>query len=288
MNLDKWIDLVFSANFIATLALAGIWVAFRTLALRWASLTALWEGEGREKAKSSIRIGFLIALFTGFLLIWGPATGKVVASIFVFLSAVGFAVKELLASFSGSLYRMRAKTYGLGDRITIGSHRGDVVDLNLISTTLLEVGPGPCGTQQTGRKITFSNSRLLSQFVINETLIEQFNYHVIEIPLKRTENWKLAKQILSDSATKQAASFIDAARRKLTEVEKERSAAMPSVDPRVWIELGDEETLILKLRMAMPIQMRERIEQAVTDEFLEKFYPIKPLEEVLGRTISSN
>lgn len=287
MMTDKWIDLVFSANFIATLALGGIWAALRTLALKWAGLTPIWSGEERLKAKSAIRIGFLIALFTGLLLIWGQATGKVIVSIFVFLSAIGFAVKELLASLSGSLYRMRSKTYGLGDRITIGKHRGDVIDLNLISTTLLEVGPGSEGTQQTGRRVTFSNSRLLNEIVINETLIEQFNYHVVEIPLKRCENWKLAKQILLDSATNQAASFIDAARRKLAEVEKERSAAIPDVDPRVWIEMGSKECLTLKLRMAIPAQMRERIEQAVIDEFLEKFYPIKPLEEVLGRTISS-
>ncbi len=284
--MDKWIDIIFTANFVATLAYFGIWLAVRYGALKWIERVNLWKKEEKARAKS-IAKGFLLgALFLGALFIWGEATSRLLVSLFVFLSATGFAVKELLACISGSMMRVRGKTYALGDRIAIGNLKGDVVELNLISTTLLELGPDKGSQQHSGRRITFSNSRLLQEAVINESLLDNFSFHTMAVPLQRTENWKLAKQLLMDIAQEHCASFLDAARRRFSEFEKTISSNMPDVEPRVWIEMDTAETFILYLRIVVPISMRGRLEQTVLDEFLEKFYPIRPLEELLGKTIS--
>lgn len=284
--IDKWIDIIFTANFVATLAYFGIWLAVRYGALKWIMSANMWHGDEKIRARSVAKGFFLVLLFLGVLFIWGEATSRMLVSLFVFLSAMGFAVKELLACVSGSLMRFRSKTYSLGDRISIGSLKGDVVDMNLLSTTLLEVGPNEGSLQHSGRRITFSNSRLLKEAVINESLLHNFSFHTLALPLQRSENWKLAKQILIDTAQEHCASFLDAARRRFSEVEKTLGSNIPDVEPRIWIEMADAETLTLYLRMAAPIAMRGRLEQAVLDEFLEKFYPIRPLEDVLGKTIS--
>jgi len=286
--MDKWIDVVFSANFVASLAYLGMWFASRYAIIKAIERVNIWRKEEQIRIKSGVKGIFLVVLFVGVLLIWGEATSRMIVSVFVFLSAMGFAVKELLACVSGSMMRMRSKTYTLGDRIAIGDLQGDVVELNLLSTTLLEIGPDKRSLHHSGRRITFSNSRLLTEAVINESLIDNFSFHTITVPLQRSENWKLAKQLLIDVAQEHCSSFLDAARRRFSEVEKAVSGSMPDVEPRVWIEMGDAQTLTLFLRMAVPIPMRGRLEQAILDEFLEKFYPIQPLEELLGKTISPN
>ena len=38
--------------------------------------------------------------------------------------------------------RATSRSFKLGDRIEIGDYRGDVIDYNLFTTTILETGPG--------------------------------------------------------------------------------------------------------------------------------------------------
>mgnify|MGYP001215256827 CR=1 FL=1 len=56
--------------------------------------------------------------------------------------ALVIATKELILCVSGALIKGGARSFNIGDRIQVKEFRGDVIDQNLLTTTILEVGPG--------------------------------------------------------------------------------------------------------------------------------------------------
>lgn len=91
-----------------------------------------------------------------------------VVSIGLFSLILGLAVQTPMTSFLGWIYILVRAPYHVGDRIQIGSAKGDVIDVSYIDTTLWEVGGDILSSDHpTGRIIKFPNSKVLSSTVYN-------------------------------------------------------------------------------------------------------------------------
>jgi small-conductance mechanosensitive channel len=81
---------------------------------------------------------------------------------------LGFALQTPITSLIGWVYLLIRQPYKVGDRIEIGSARGDVIDVSYLDTTLWEFGGPYLSTQHpSGRIIKFPNSLVLSETVYN-------------------------------------------------------------------------------------------------------------------------
>jgi small-conductance mechanosensitive channel len=136
--------------------------------------------------------------------------------------AVAFAIttKELLQSVLASMLKAVTDPFSIGDRIEIGGFRGDVVDQNLLTTTMLEVGPEPAFHLRIGRKITFPNVRLLDSYVVNESYTGHYIVHAFAVPVGAEEDWRQAEAILLDAARAACEGFIEDARRSMKSLEE--------------------------------------------------------------------
>ncbi|HEX5890182.1 MAG TPA: mechanosensitive ion channel family protein, partial [Pyrinomonadaceae bacterium] len=83
---------------------------------------------------------------------------------------LGFALQTPITSFIGWIYILVREPYRVGDRIQIGTARGDVIDVGYLDTTLWEFGGEYLSTEHpTGRVIKFPNSNVLNTPVYNYT-----------------------------------------------------------------------------------------------------------------------
>jgi small-conductance mechanosensitive channel len=81
---------------------------------------------------------------------------------------LGFALQTPITSLIGWVYLLIRQPYKVGDRIEIGSARGDVIDVSYLDTTLWEFGGPYLSTQHpSGRIIKFPNSLVLNETVYN-------------------------------------------------------------------------------------------------------------------------
>lgn len=81
---------------------------------------------------------------------------------------LGFALQTPITSLIGWIYILIRQPYRVGDRIQIGSAKGDVIDVSYLDTTLWEVGGPYLATQHpSGRVIKFPNSLVLNETVYN-------------------------------------------------------------------------------------------------------------------------
>jgi len=82
--------------------------------------------------------------------------------------AITFALQQPLLSLLGWVYIMTKQPYLVGDRVSIGQTKGDVIEVDFLVTTIWEVGGELVSTNQpSGRVVTVPNSMVLSSEVTN-------------------------------------------------------------------------------------------------------------------------
>ena len=212
------------------------------------------------------RNGLLLLMMLGLILIWGEELRTLALSIVAIAVAFVVATKELIMCVTGSILKAGAGSFSVGDRIQIKDFRGDVIDQNLLATTILEVGPGKLTHQRTGRMAVIPNAMFVSEPVINESFTHDYVLHVFTVPFKRDDDWRGAQKAILESASNQCAPFLEEVRRYMNRVSVSRGLESPSVDPRVTMQVPTAGEVHLIVRVPVKSGQRGIVEQAIMAE----------------------
>lgn len=227
--------------------------------------------ELRRKWLVQTRNGLILLFLLGLVMIWGQELRTLALSIVAIAVAFVVATKELILCFMGTLVKGGARSFDIGDRIQVKDFRGDVIDQNLLATTILEVGPGKLTHQRTGRATVIPNSLFVSEPVINESFTEDYVLHVFTVPFKRDDNWQLAQQVLLEVAQAQCEPYLESARKYMRRLGDRRGLEVPVVDPRVSLQVPVAGEIHLVVRYPCRPAQRSAIEQAILLEAFGKY-----------------
>jgi small-conductance mechanosensitive channel len=265
-----------SQHIVLTLLVISTAIALRLISIELInrSAHATWEVKRKRRVSTNSILTFVVLILL--LFIWSTELQTLALSFVAFAVAFVFAAKELFMCLTGGLLRTNY-AFAIGDRIEVAGIRGDVIDKNLLSTKVLEIGPGQTTHQYTGRSVTIPNSFFLSHTVINESFLGNFVLHPFTIPLRVEENWREAEKILLRVSHEECSSFYDAAQTYLDRVQRKANLETPSIHPRVHIRVVDQKMLHLIVRVTIPAYDKGKIEQAIVKRFLSEFNRGVPL-----------
>jgi small-conductance mechanosensitive channel len=250
-------------------------VILRTLTARFIR-RHVTSSELRGRLLMNFRNGFLLLGLLGLALIWGDQIRSLALSIVAIAVAFVVATKELILCVSGAILKSGAGSFNLGDRIQVKDFRGDVIDQTLLATTVLEVGPGKTAHQRTGRMIVIPNALFLSEPVINESFTDHWDFHVFTVPFKREDDWHAAQKALLAAANRHCKPYLESVRKYMTKVGVSRGLEVPSVDPRVTIQVPVASEIHLTVRLPAKPGQRSYIGQAILSEvFADTDYSTK-------------
>jgi small-conductance mechanosensitive channel len=247
---------------ISTALLLIIVVVLRYLSGRFIRKTVVSQ-ELRRKWIVQTRNALILLLLLGLILIWGEELRTLAFSVVAIAVALVIATKELILCVTGSILKSGAGSFDIGDRIQIKDFRGDVIDQNLLATTILEVGPGKLTHQRTGRMAVIPNAMFLSEPVINESFTHDYVLHVFTVPFKREDNWQAAQQAFLESASKHCKPYLEKVRKYMRQVSEEKGLDVPSVEPRVRLSVPAAGEIHLIIRIPTKMAERNYIEQAI-------------------------
>ncbi|MFH1055670.1 MAG: mechanosensitive ion channel domain-containing protein, partial [Candidatus Altiarchaeota archaeon] len=135
----------------------------------------------------------ILAQFTG-------NTASLGVSIGVFSAGVAIALQQPIMSILGWSVIMSKRPYKVGDRILVRNIKGDVAEITLFHTVLLEVGREMGGDDPTGVKITLPNNIVLIEPVLNYTSDFPYIWDYIPVSVTYESDIKLAKELVRTAA----------------------------------------------------------------------------------------
>lgn len=240
----------------------------RTLIVRSISRNSALTMEAKRRWVVSVRNTMVFVFLLGLVVIWAHELQAFAVSLVALAAALVLATKELILCWSGAALRVGGKVYSVGDRIQIGGHRGVVLDHDIFTTKLLEIGPGQSSHLYTGRVTVFPNSLLFTSALIKENPSQEYGLYTLTVPLKAEDEWKGAEQRLLEAAKAECAPFMDEASRQMKLLEQLHLHEAPSPEPRITIQLTEAGLPLLVLRFPAPDRGRSRIEQAILRRYL--------------------
>jgi small-conductance mechanosensitive channel len=239
------------------------------LAVRSAEKSQLHTDQRRRFINNSRGI-FLLVIFISVLITWKNEIYTVIISVAALAAGIAIASKELILCLMGSFYKASTRPFSVGDRIVVNDIRGDVIEIGLLSTMVLEVGPGELTHQYTGRAITIPNSLFLSHKIINETYSEDYVLHVFVVPVAIKNQWQIHQETLLAAAKESCNQYVARATKHFQALAKRRHVDSPNIEPRVTIKAHDKDVINMIVRVTIPVQKRGIIEQEILKNYYSK------------------
>lgn len=229
----------------------------------------------RRRWLVQLRNGLLLVLVFGLFMIWSNELRTFALSLVAIAVALVIATKELIICISGTLIKSGSHAFQLGDRIQIKDYRGDVIDQNLLTTTILEVGPGKNMQQRSGRMIVIPNSLFATEPLINESYSKDYVLHTFTVPFKRTDDWRRAQQELLRVSQGYCKDYIADVKRHFDRISYRTGLDTPAVEPRVTLQVEEAEDITLVVRVPTRTEGRNWLEQSIlTDVFSENDFSV--------------
>ena len=184
----------------------------------------------------------LIIPFIGIFLvgaIWLPAFEQFGA--FLGLMAAGFAIalKDPLTNIAGWLFILFRKPFVVGDRVQIGEHAGDVIDIRLFQFTILEIGNWVDADQSTGRIIHLPNGKVFMESQANYSTGFEYIWNEISVNITFESDWKEAKTILQNLINKHAEHLSKSAEKEIFEASKNFMIYYKHLTPIVYTTIKE-------------------------------------------------
>lgn len=256
----------YRGNLVATGVLVLALLVFRVFSLRLVRRVEASSAAMRLRWTATLRNISVLVFLLGMVVIWATELRTFALSVVALAAALVLAAKELLMCMSGAMLRASGNAFSIGHRVEVGGVRGDVIDHGLLTTTILETGPGH---QRTGRTVVLPNSVFLSTPVVNETLTDEYVLHVVTVPSRRDEYWDEREQALLTAAREAAEEWLEPARRAMEEAGRRHALPTFGLEPRVVVHLASPSELTLAVRVPTTARERGRTEQRIVRRYLE-------------------
>ena len=266
------------ALFTAILAIVVFTIAALTRRLARRLLRGRSE-RVRFWVRQSIGVVSAFVLVLGVLSIWFEDPTRLATGIGLVTAGLTFALQSVVTAFAGYLVILRGKTFNVGDRITMGGVRGDVIGLSFIQTRIMEMGQPPSvqsadpavwvrSRQFTGRIVTVSNARIFDTPVYNYTQDFAYVWEEMTIPISFAADRARAEKILLEAAERHTARVSELSQHELASLKRRYLIHTADLKPRVYYRITDN-WLELAVRFICPDHGIRDIKDAMSRDIIE-------------------
>lgn len=215
------------------------------------------ESEARYRTRKGVTfLGYLAAVIFA-LNVYGANLGGLTVTLGVAGAGIAFALQEVIASFAGWFAIAMAGFFRTGDRVQLGGIKGDVIDIGVLRTTIMEIGEWVKGDLYTGRVVRIANSFVFKEPVFNYSGEFPFLWDEITMPIKYGTDWRQARTLLEGVAAEVVGEYAEGAKAAWKTITKSFLVEDARVDPLVtmvandnWIEFTVRYVVNFKRRRA--------------------------------------
>ncbi len=226
------------------------------------------DNAARYRAKKVIKlVSYLlivliaISVFTGQIQNLGLAIGLITAGI-------AFALQEVILGLAGWVAIFTTNIYKTGDRIEINGVKGDVIDIGVTKTTLMEMGEWISSDNYSGRIVQVNNAFVFKGAVHNYSTDFPFVWDEINIPIRYNSEVATARKIITEVAEKYLSEYATYANQHWQKMVKKYLIEHANVEPSVTVKLTDN-WIEFNLRYVVDYKKRRSTKDILFSDILD-------------------
>ncbi len=223
-----------------------------------------------------------LILLVSLVSIWFDDPARIATALGLVTAGLAFALQRVITALAGYFVILRGKTFNVGDRITMGGVRGDVIALDFIQTTIMEMGQPASiaesadpamwvkSRQFTGRIVTVTNDKIFDEAVYNYTRDFPYLWEEISLPIPYSADRDRSEQILLECADRYTIKINEMSQEAWNRMRYWYSIQLIDLDPKVYYRLTDN-WLELTVRFVVREHAIRDLKDAMSRDILKLF-----------------
>lgn len=227
------------------------------------------DNDNRYRAKKfSSFIGYFLTILL-FTIVFSDKLGGLTVALGVAGAGIAFALQEVIASFAGWLAIMFGGFYKSGDRVQLGGIKGDVMDIGVLRTTIMETGQWVDGDLYNGRIVLIANSFVFKEPVFNYSGDFPFLWDEIKIPIQYGSNYDKATAIFLAVGKEVAGDLTAQSKEKWTVLQSKYRLEDAQTEPLVSL-IANDNWVEFTLRFVVSYKKRRATKTVLFTKILKE------------------
>ena len=249
------------------IGIAIIWIIIK--AIQKSLFSKIKGNDNRYRAKKfSSFIGYILVIVL-VTVVFSDKLGGLTIALGVAGAGIAFALQEVIASFAGWLAIMFGGFYKTGDRVQLGGIKGDVMDIGVLRTTLMETGQWVDGDLYNGRIVLIANSYVFKEPVFNYSGDFPFLWDEIKIPVQYGSNYEKAENILKATGREIAGDLTERSQEKWRSMQNKYMLEAAQTEPMVSL-IANDNWVEFTLRYVVDYKKRRATKTALFKKILKE------------------
>ncbi len=267
--MEKW--LLNPVFFKLGIIIVGLLVIHLLLRILKRSLSQyIREPEMRYRTRKLISfMGYAVGILF-ILAVFGDRMGNLHVAIGIAGAGVAFALQEVLASIVGWMTVSLGQFFKPGDRVQFGGIKGDVIDIGVFRTTMMECGEWVKEDQYNGRIVGVANSFVFKEPVFNYSADFPFLWDEITIPVKFESDREQAREILNRIANEVVGEYVNYAKGAWPEIVKKYKIEDARIEPTILM-IATDNWMEFTVRYVVDYRERSVTKDKMFSRILEEF-----------------
>jgi small-conductance mechanosensitive channel len=240
--MKDWIEQLAIPDWLQTL----VWVIGIVIIIRLAFIFLIrgiqkskQDKDNKYKTRKILDATSYVVIMLALLIAYSKNLGGISVALGVAGAGIAFALQEVIASVAGWLALMFGNFYRTGDRVQLGGIKGDVIDIGVLRTTLMETGQWVDGDLYNGRIVRVANSFVFKEPVFNYSGDFPFLWDEIKVPIQYGSDYVMAKSLLEKIANDHVAKNAEEGKRVWNQMVKKYLIEDARLEPMVSLVAND-------------------------------------------------
>lgn len=254
------------------IGIAVIWGVLKIVQRSFAS--RIKNNEARYKTRKFISfIGFALSALL-VTIVYNEKLGGLTVAIGVAGAGIAFALQEVIVSIAGWMAIIFGNFYKTGDRVQLGGIKGDVIDIGVLRTTIMETGEWVNGDLYNGRIVLVANSFVFKEPVFNYSGDFAFLWDELTVQVQFGSDYELTRNILLSIANEVVSAYTKDAETEWAAMLRKYRIEKAHTDPRVALAITDSGVMFT-LRYTVDFKMRRSTKDKLFTLILQEFTKVE-------------
>lgn len=226
--------------------------------------------KARHTIRKNIVYVFSLLIILVVIAFWAHKISSITIFLGVASAGVALALQEALLSVAGWFLIVFRHPYEVGDRIELNGVKGDVIDIRLFQTSLLEIGNWVEADQSTGRIANIPNSAVFKKENFNYSRGFEFIWNEIKVLITFESDWKKAEEIMLTRGRDLVGDMEKEVKNKIDKMTQHYMIYYDKLTPIVYTNIKDSG-VEMSLRYLTEAKTRRSTHDKLCREIMEDF-----------------